>query len=94
VYASFRYYPGGSSEFADLLVENEEAVRSLISEIDGFRAYYLVRTEDSSAVSVSVFDDKSGADRSNEAAGAWVRENAGDLAVSPQVSGGEVAINF
>ena len=93
MYASFRYYPG-SAEFVDLLVENEDAVKSLISEIDGFRAYYLVRTDDGSAVSLSVFDDKDGADKSNEAAAGWVRENAADMNVSANISGGEVEISF
>ena len=39
-------------------------VKRLITGIDGFKAYYLIRAEDGEALSVSVYDDKTGADRS------------------------------
>jgi hypothetical protein len=93
MYASIRKYTTGS-EFADALVENEGEVRSLITGIDGFRAYYLVRTDDG-AVSVSVYDDRSGAEESNRQAADWVRENLSHLSVAPpQISAGEVAISL
>lgn len=82
----------GSSDLIDLLVENEDTVRSLISGIDGFRAYYLVRTNDG-GLSISVFDDESGAEESNRVAADWVRENASDVRTDPpEVSAGEVVI--
>jgi hypothetical protein len=66
----------------------------VISQIDGFRAYYLVRTSDG-ATTISVFDDQSGAEESTRAAAAWVAENLGDLAVwPPQVTRGVVAITL
>jgi hypothetical protein len=93
MYVTVRKYTTGS-EFADALVENESEVRRLISEIDGFRAYYLARTDDG-AVTISVYDDRSGAEESNRQAADWVRENLSDLSVSPpQISAGEVAISL
>ena len=93
MFATIRVY-SGASELADALVENESAVRQLISEIDGFQAYYLVRTADGAA-SVSVYDNQAGATASDEAARSWVGENLPDLNVAaPQVSAGEVVINF
>ena len=93
MYSSIRKYTTGS-EFADALVENESEVRSLITGIDGFRAYYLVRTDDG-AVSVSVYDDQAGAEESNRQAANWVRENLSHLAISPpQISAGEVALSL
>lgn len=91
MHVTVRNYPG-SSDLVDLLVENEDTVRSLISGIDGFRAYYLVRTGDG-GLSISVFDDESGAEESNRVAGEWVRENASDVRPNPpEISAGEVVI--
>ncbi len=67
--------------------------RHLISGIDGFKAYYLVRTGDG-AVSVSVYEDEAGADASTAAAAAFIRENLPGLSVAaPQVSAGEVVLD-
>jgi heme-degrading monooxygenase HmoA len=93
VFATIRVY-SGSSELADALVENEGAVKRVIGDIDGFKAYYLVRTADGAA-SVSVYESQEGATASDEAARAWVGENLPDLNISPpQVSAGEVGIHF
>jgi heme-degrading monooxygenase HmoA len=92
MYASVRTYPSGT-ELADALVSNADAVKSLISGIDGFKAYYLVRTA-GGAVSVSVYETEAGADESTRAAAAWIHENLPDLGgASPQVSAGEVVID-
>ena len=42
MHATVRIYPG-ANELADALVERKDEVKRLISEIDGFKAYYLVR---------------------------------------------------
>jgi heme-degrading monooxygenase HmoA len=93
MYATVRSYTTGS-EFGDALVEHAEELRPTLTEIVGFRAYYLVRTADG-VVSVSVYDDEAGAEESTRVARAWVAENLPDLEVSPpQVQTGEVALNF
>jgi hypothetical protein len=92
MYATGRTYSGGT-ELADALVSHETDVKSLISGIDGFKAYYLVRTADGT-VSISVYDNEDGANESNSAAANWIRENLPDLGGStPQVSSGEVVIS-
>lgn len=92
MYATVRNYPG-NTELADVLVQNEAAVKSLLSGIDGFEAYYLVRT-DAGAFSITVYGDQAGAEESNRMAADWVRENAAEVAGNPpQVSAGEVVIS-
>jgi 4-diphosphocytidyl-2C-methyl-D-erythritol kinase len=92
MYATVRSYTG--NELADALVQNESEVKRLISEIDGFKAYYLVRTGEGAA-SVSVYDDESGAQQSNRAAAEWLRENLPDVSgAAPTISAGEVVISF
>jgi heme-degrading monooxygenase HmoA len=93
MYATIRIYSGADG-FADALVENESEVRGLISGIDGFKAYYLLKTADGTA-SISVYEDEAGTAESTRAAGEWVRENLPQFAGSPpQVTSGEVAISF
>lgn len=92
MYATVRKYTTGS-EFADALVENQDDVKALLSGIDGFNAYYLIRTDDG-AVSVSVYDTEAGVTESNRAAAEWIRENLPEIGGStPQVSAGEVVIS-
>ena len=51
----------------------------VISKINGFNAYYVVKAGEDTLATVSVFTDKSGAVLSNQAAARWVKENAADL---------------
>ncbi len=93
MYASVRDYEG-NNELVDALLENESEVRRLIGDIDGFQAYYLVRTAEG-AVSVSVYDSQDGADESNRQAADWIKENLSDMTISPpKVFAGEVALTF
>jgi heme-degrading monooxygenase HmoA len=93
MHAAIRTFEG-SPEFADTLVEHESDVRGVIEEIDGFRAYYLIKTSDAT-LSVSVFEDQAGAEESTRAAGAWVAENLGDQPIpEPRIFTGEVVISL
>lgn len=92
MYATFRYY-GGNTEIADALVEHQDDVKRIVNGIDGFKAYYLIKTGDST-VSLTVYEDESGAEESNRAAAAWVGENLPDMAgAAPQISAGEVVLS-
>jgi hypothetical protein len=93
MYATVRSY-SASAGLVDALVQNEDDVKRIITDIDGFQAYYLIRTADGEAVSVSVYDDQQGADASNQAAAGWLRENLPDLSVTPpQILAGEVVLD-
>jgi hypothetical protein len=66
----------------------------VIGGVEGLRGYYLIRTE-GGTVSVTVADDKAGAEESNAAAAGWLRENMPEVAASPpQTSMGEVVISL
>ena len=92
MYATIRSY--SESGLADVLVEREGEVKDLISTIDGFRAYYAVRTG-AGTTTISVFDDQAGAEASTAAAAGWIAENLQDASFgAPQVSTGEVAVSF
>ena len=60
MHATVRVYTGNAG-LADALVENESEVRRIVSGIEGFHAYYLVKTADGAA-SVSVYENESGSE--------------------------------
>jgi heme-degrading monooxygenase HmoA len=94
MYATVRNYAGPQG-FGDELVKRQDEVKSLIQGISGFRAYYLIKTDQGGVVTVSVYDDQAGADESTRVAAEWVRTNLPDMGVDPpQVSSGEVGIQF
>jgi len=92
MYASVRRYEG-NAELAGELSSRADEVRSVVGDIPGFRAYYLLDAG-GDTVSISVFDDESGAHQSNEAAAAWLKENVPNLPGAPAISAGEVLLSF
>ena len=94
MHVTIRRY-SGSPELADVLVARESEVRDIITGIDGFQAYYLIRGADGEATSITAYDSESGAEESNRRAAEWLRENVPDLSVSPpEVTAGEAVISF
>jgi heme-degrading monooxygenase HmoA len=89
MYAVIRNY-SGSPGLADQLAARADEVKAIVSGVAGFRGYYLLRTEDGCAT-VSVYDDKAGADESSSSAAAWLQEHATEITSSPpQITAGEV----
>ena len=93
MHASVRTY-AGNPDLAETLAEHEDEIRQVLGGINGFKAYYLLKTGDGTTT-ISVFDDQAGAEESNRAAAAWLAENLPDLSVAPpQVTAGEAVVNF
>lgn len=95
MYAVLRNYTGaGAKELFDLLDERKSDVEELIRSVAGFRAYTLMRTDDG-GLSVTVCEDRAGAEESMERARTWIQDNAPDLkAAAPAVSEGEVILQL
>lgn len=90
-----RTYTGrGAKELFDLLEKHKGDAEKLIRSIDGFVSYSLVRTADG-GFSVSVFQDKSGADESIRQAKDWISKNAGSTgAAAPVVLEGRAILHL
>jgi hypothetical protein len=90
MFAAVRRYEGiTDDQEAGRLVA--ESFVPLLEHVPGFVAYYWIDAGDGAMASLSVFEDKAGADRSVEIARAWVAENAAELIPNPpQVTEGEV----
>jgi hypothetical protein len=84
----------GNSALADALVEHEEEVRQVIGGVSGFKAYYVLRLAEGTST-VSVFEDRAGAEESSRAAAAWLTDTLPDMALeAPYVTSGEVLLSF
>ena len=68
-----------------------ESFMPLLEGVSGFIAYYWVDAGEGVMASLSVFEDKAGADESVTLAQRWVQENAASLIPNPpQVTEGSV----
>ena len=70
MHATIRNYSGGPRS-PTRSPSTRTTIRELLTGIDGFRAYYVVRDGDG-ATTISVFDDQAGAEESTRAAAQWV----------------------
>jgi len=95
MHAVVRTYSGkGARELVDLVDKNKADAERLLRAVKGFVSWYLVRTADG-GFTVSVYQDKAGADESVRVARDWVAKNAGNLGVAaPAVSEGPVLFSF
>lgn len=93
MHAVVRHYKG-SPELASALVQRSGEVEELIRGVDGFVAYFLVKTSDGCA-SISVFENQAGTEESTRRAAAFVKENLSSLATgAPEVIAGETVLHF
>ena len=79
-----RHYKG-SARLIDELVGRRQDVEELIRGVDGFVAYYLIKTADGGA-SISVFETDAGTTESVERAAAYIKENLEGVAAGPPKS--------
>jgi len=95
MHAVIRTYSGqGAKELFDLLEKRKSDVESLMRTVPGFVSYSLLRTGDG-GISVTVCQDKAGADDSVRKAKDWIGKNASDIGASaPKVSEGPVFLHL
>ena len=91
MYATIRHYktnPGVATEIAQKV---NEGFVPIISQAQGFVAYYALDTGNDTVASISVFQDQAGSDESTRLAADWVKNNIASLfAGPPEVTDGEV----
>ncbi len=68
-----------------------EGLLPLIKDVSGFKAYYALDAGGGRIASVSVFEDRAGAEESSRVAADWIRQNMASLFPNPpEVLQGEV----
>ena len=82
--------PGSAGELADRI---KEGAVPIVSNVPGFRGYYVVYAPDDTVTTISLFDDRAGAEESNRRVVAWVEQNlAPFLAGSASAAAGTVIV--
>ena len=82
MYAAVRRYEGITDE-AEVRRRVGESFIPLLKQVPGFVAYYFIDAGDGVMASLSVYEDKEGADRSVQIAREWVAQNAAELFTAP-----------
>jgi hypothetical protein len=95
MHSVIRTYSGnGAKELFDVLEKHQTDVEQLLRSVKGFVGYTLARSSDG-GFSVTVCQDKAGADESVQKAKDWVAKNAGTTGVAaPKISEGAVIIHL
>ena len=95
MHAVVRAYSGkGAKELFDVLEKRKTDVESVMRSVKGFVSYTLARSANG-GFSVTVCQDKAGADESVQKAKDWVAKNAADTGVgAPNVSAGTVILHL
>jgi hypothetical protein len=93
MFASIRKY-NGTPLLVDELVKKQDDIKSVLRPIRGFHAYYLLKTSDG-AVSMTVCEDRAGAEESNRVAATWLKDKLPTFATPPpEITTGEVRIHL
>ena len=83
MHAVVRNYSGaGAMQLFDLLEQRKADVEALIRKVPGLMSYTLLRSG-VGGVSVTVCEDKAGADESLKVARDWIQKNASNTGASP-----------
>jgi hypothetical protein len=93
MFASIRKYTGAPT-LADELVTRQDEIQAVLRRVAGFHAYYLLKTGDG-AISMTLCEDRAGAEESNRVAANWLKDKLPTFATrAPEVSTGEVRIHL
>src|SRR5258708_13094951 len=65
----------------------KEGAIPIISDVEGFMAYYVVYAPDDTVTAISIFNNYAGAEESNRRGLAWSEQNLAPLMIGPAPAG-------
>ncbi len=83
MYAAIRQGKAKAGMAEELATRIKEGVIPIVSDVQGFMAYYVVYAPDDTVTAISIFNNVEAAEESNERAVAWIEQNLGPLLVGP-----------
>ncbi|WP_245321653.1 antibiotic biosynthesis monooxygenase [Bradyrhizobium sp. LTSPM299] len=83
MYAAIRQARAKTGSAEELARRIKEGAIPIISDVEGFMAYYVVYAGDDTVTAISVFNNHAGAEEANRRALAWIDENLAPLLVGP-----------
>src|SRR6267142_2108309 len=83
MYAAIRQGKAKTGMAEELTRRIKEGAIPIISDVEGFIAYYVVYAPDDTVTAISVFKNYAGAEEANKRALAWIEQNLAPLLVGP-----------
>jgi hypothetical protein len=93
MFASIRKY-NSAPTLADEFGKKHEEILTVLKPIAGFHAYYVIKTADG-AISMTVCENRSGADDSNRVEATWLKDKLPTFASrAPEIWTGELKVEL
>ena len=83
MYAAIRQAKAKAGTAEELASRIKEGAIPIISDVEGFRAYYVVYAGDDTVTAISIFDKYEQAEEANRRALAWGEQTLSPLLVGP-----------
>ncbi len=83
MYAAIRQAKAKAGNAEELARTIKDGAIPIISDVPGFRAYYVVYAPDDTVTAISIFDNFAGAEESNRRCLAWIEQNLTPLMTGP-----------
>jgi hypothetical protein len=93
MFASFRKY-NGAPTLADELGKKQDEIKSVLMPVQGFHAYYLIKTGDG-ALTMTVCENRTGAEEANKVEATWLKDKLPTFASRPpEITTGEIRFHL
>jgi hypothetical protein len=83
MYAAIRQAKAKTGTAEELARRIKEGAIPIISDVEGFMAYYVVYAPDDTVTAISLFNNFAGAEEANRRALAWIEQNLEPLLAGP-----------
>src|SRR3954451_12681264 len=86
MYAAIRQGKAKAGMAEELARRIKEGAIPIISDVEGFMAYYVVYAPDDTVPAISIFNNFAGAEESNRRSVAWIEQNLTPLLTGPAIA--------
>src|SRR5215475_78382 len=83
MYAAIRQAKAKTGTAEELARRIKEGAIPIISDVEGFKAYYVVYAGDDTVTAISLFNNFAGAEEANRRALAWIEQELSPLLAGP-----------
>jgi len=83
MYAAIRQGKARAGMAEELARRIKEGAIPIISDVEGFMAYYMVYAPDDTVTAISIFNNFAGAEESNRRGVEWIEQNLAPLLTGP-----------
>ena len=83
MYAAIRQAKAKTGTAEKLAARIKEGAIPIISDVEGFMAYYVVYAPDDTVTAISIFNKYEEAEEANKRALAWIEQDLGPLLMGP-----------